>query len=99
MTAAPLSWLPPLFRHARAVVHRRASALQVTPHFHSLVPDGVFPTETQVTEWIELLHDQALLTEGSTLSAPNRFARRMTALLTQVAAQAASRAANGAVSG
>ncbi len=47
------------------------------------------PTAEQVTEWIELLHDQALLTEGSTISDPNRFARRMTALLTQVAAQAA----------
>lgn len=39
----------------------------------------------QVQEWIELLHDQALLTEGSTIEDPNRFARRMTALLTQVA--------------
>ncbi|HZI10367.1 MAG TPA: molecular chaperone HtpG [Myxococcus sp.] len=54
------------------------------------------PTTEQVTEWIELLHDQALLTEGSTISDPNRFARRMTGLLTQVAAQAASRAPNGA---
>jgi molecular chaperone HtpG len=54
------------------------------------------PTTEQVTEWIELLHDQALLTEGSTIADPNRFARRMTGLLTQVAAQAASRTANGA---
>ncbi|MDC0710094.1 molecular chaperone HtpG [Stigmatella sp. ncwal1] len=42
----------------------------------------------RLTEWIEMLHDQALLTEGSGLEDPNRFARRMTALLTQVAAQA-----------
>ncbi|WP_246356909.1 molecular chaperone HtpG [Pyxidicoccus fallax] len=56
------------------------------------------PDAAQVTEWIELLHDQALLTEGSTISDPNRFARRMTALLTQVAGQAASQAStNGAV--
>ncbi|MBU8900426.1 molecular chaperone HtpG [Corallococcus sp. H22C18031201] len=47
------------------------------------------PTATQVGEWIELLHDQALLTEGSPLSDPNRFAKRMTALLTQVAAHTA----------
>ncbi|MDY7232076.1 molecular chaperone HtpG [Hyalangium rubrum] len=39
----------------------------------------------QVAEWIELLHDQALLTEGSTLEDPNRFAKRMTGLLTQLA--------------
>ncbi|MCP3102930.1 molecular chaperone HtpG [Myxococcus sp. K15C18031901] len=46
------------------------------------------PAEAQVSEWIELLHDQALLTEGSTISDPNRFARRLTSLLTQVAGQA-----------
>jgi molecular chaperone HtpG len=51
---------------------------------------------TQVAEWIELLHDQALLTEGSPLEDPNRFAKRMTALLTQVAAQAVEPASNGA---
>jgi molecular chaperone HtpG len=50
----------------------------------------------QVTEWIELLHDQALLTEGSPLEDPNRFAKRMTALLTQVAAQAVEPPSNGA---
>lgn len=48
------------------------------------------PAAAQVSEWIELLHDQALLTEGSTIADPNRFARRMTGLLTQVAAQAAT---------
>ena len=42
----------------------------------------------RLVEWVELLHDQALLTEGSTLEDPNRFVRRMNALLTQVAAQA-----------
>lgn len=52
---------------------------------------------TQVQEWIELLHDQALLTEGSTIEDPNRFARRMTALLTQVAAL--SGGAGGPVAG
>ncbi|MCP3062193.1 molecular chaperone HtpG [Myxococcus sp. K38C18041901] len=46
------------------------------------------PAQAQVSEWIELLHDQALLTEGSTIADPNRFARRLTSLLTQVAGQA-----------
>jgi molecular chaperone HtpG len=45
-------------------------------------------SSAQVAEWIELLHDQALLTEGSTLEDPNRFAKRMTGLLTQLAARA-----------
>ncbi|KFE64323.1 molecular chaperone HtpG [Hyalangium minutum] len=55
-------------------------------------------TSEKVTEWIELLHDQALLTEGSPLEDPNRFARRMTALLTQVAAQTVEPSSNGAAS-
>lgn len=54
------------------------------------------PTATQVGEWIELLHDQALLTEGSPLSDPNRFARRMTALLTQMASRSPVGTSNGA---
>jgi len=53
----------------------------------------------RVTEWVELLHDQALLTEGSPLEDPNRFAKRMTALLTQLAAQAVEPSTNGAASG
>ncbi len=52
-------------------------------------------TSERVSEWIELLHDQALLTEGSALEDPNRFARRMTALLTQVAAQEEAHPTNG----
>jgi molecular chaperone HtpG len=47
-------------------------------------------TSGQVAEWIELLHDQALLTEGSPLEDPNRFAKRMTALLTQLSNGAAT---------
>ena len=50
----------------------------------------------QVGEWIELLHDQALLTEGSTLEDPNRFAKRMTGLLTQLASLAVAPTTNGA---
>jgi molecular chaperone HtpG len=49
---------------------------------------GVFEREgasPRLTEWIELLHDQALLTEGSKIADPNRFARRMTDLLQQAA--------------
>jgi len=42
----------------------------------------------QVTEWIELLYDQVLLTEGSPIEDPNRLARRMTALLEQASSAA-----------
>lgn len=50
----------------------------------------------QVAEWVELLHDQALLTEGSVVEDPNRFARRMTALMTQLATLAPSAPGQGA---
>jgi molecular chaperone HtpG len=36
-------------------------------------------------DWIEVLYDQALLTEGSALEDPNRFAKRVTALMTEAA--------------
>jgi molecular chaperone HtpG len=45
------------------------------------------PTSPQLTEWVEMLYDQALLTEGSSVEDPNRFVRRMTALMTQLAGQ------------
>jgi molecular chaperone HtpG len=37
--------------------------------------------DESLDEWIELLHDQALLTEGSTPDDPHRFAKRMTDLM------------------
>jgi molecular chaperone HtpG len=43
------------------------------------------PGSPRLAEWIELLHDQALLTEGSALPDPNRFARLLTSLLEEAA--------------
>jgi molecular chaperone HtpG len=42
----------------------------------------------RLREWVETLYDQALLTEGGSLEDPNRFARRLTALLTEAAKRA-----------
>ncbi len=39
--------------------------------------------DPQVGEWIEVLYDQALLTEGAPIEDPQRFAKRLTALLQQ----------------
>lgn len=39
--------------------------------------------DPQVGEWIEVLYDQALLTEGAPIENPQQFARRLTALLQQ----------------
>ncbi len=38
-----------------------------------------------VVEWIETLYDQAIITEGGTLADPNRFAKRVAAMLTKIA--------------
>jgi len=42
----------------------------------------------KIDEWIEVLYDQALLTEGGTIDDPNRLARRIASLLTEVATAA-----------
>jgi molecular chaperone HtpG len=39
----------------------------------------------RVREWVELVYDQALLAEGSPIKEPGTFARRLTALMAQVA--------------
>ncbi len=38
-----------------------------------------------VSEWIELIYDQALLAEGSPIEEPGRFAQRLTGLMQEVA--------------
>ena len=48
------------------------------------------PSSPQVAEWIEVLYDQALLTEGTPIDDPQRFARRLTTLLTQAVTSAAA---------
>ena len=45
--------------------------------------------DESLDEWIELLHDQALLTEGSTPDDPHRFAQRMTDLMQRALANPA----------
>ena len=81
-----------LREHGRGAPHAKR-ILEVNPSHpviqHLRTLHGQDAKSERVAEWIELLHDQALLTEGSPLEDPNRFARRMTALLTQVSAQAA----------
>lgn len=39
------------------------------------------PESPKLTDWIETLYDQAVLTEGGRIEDPNRFARRITALM------------------
>ena len=52
----------------------------------------------KVNDWIDVLYDQALLTEGSALEDPNRFARLVTSLLMEVASAAGATTAAAAPS-
>jgi molecular chaperone HtpG len=66
--------------------------LEINPA-HALITNiqvlhGKDAESPKVTEWIELLYDQVLLTEGSPVDDPNRLARRMTALLEQASSAA-----------
>ncbi len=48
----------------------------------------VKPDAPELSEWIEVLYDQALIAEGSPVDDPARLARRMSALLTTAAERA-----------
>ncbi|MGE0706823.1 MAG: molecular chaperone HtpG [Planctomycetota bacterium] len=50
---------------------------------------------TRLRDWTELLHDQALLTEGSKIADPAGFAQRMNSLLLQVSRSLAGAAPAG----
>ena len=39
------------------------------------------PEHVEVAEYIELIYDQSLVTEGSAIADPNRFAKRLTKLM------------------
>ena len=41
--------------------------------------------DSELREWVEVLHDQALLAEGSPIEDPHLLARRMAQLLTKAA--------------
>jgi molecular chaperone HtpG len=43
------------------------------------------PGSPRVKEWMDLLHDHALLAEGSPIEDPAAFAKRLTRLLTSAA--------------
>jgi molecular chaperone HtpG len=59
--------------------------LEINPE-HTLIKHlrGLFerePGSEQAREWVEMLYDQALLTEGSPIDDPGAFARRMTRMM------------------
>ncbi|MFY0580436.1 molecular chaperone HtpG [Cystobacter fuscus] len=80
-----------LLRERGRSIPRAKRILEVNPQHpiiqHLSALQQKEPGSEQLKEWVEMLYDQALLTEGSSVEDPNRFARRMTALMTQLAAQ------------
>jgi molecular chaperone HtpG len=77
-----------LMREAGRDVPKSERILELNPrhpvlrNLETLIERG----EPQVSEWLELLYDQALLAEGAPLEDPAAFARRVTALLSKVTA-------------
>jgi molecular chaperone HtpG len=86
------AYLERLLRERGQKVPAVRRTLEVNPA-HPLITalqtlHGREPDSARVAEWIEMLYDQALLTEGSRIEDPNRFAKRMTSLLQQAASSA-----------
>ena len=88
----PHAYVQRLLREAGRDVPKSERIFELNPrhavvrNLETLVEKG----DPQVSEWLELLYDQAVLTEGATLEDPAAFSRRMTALLSKVTAPAAS---------
>jgi molecular chaperone HtpG len=82
----PHVYVERLLREAGRDVPKSARILEVNPghevvrNLQALVDRG----DPQVDDWIELLYDQALVTEGAVPEDPNGFARRVTSLLATV---------------
>lgn len=94
----PKGGLPPylarILRAQHADVPPERRALELNPA-HPLVESIAklherAPEDPQLTEWIEVLYDQALLSEGSPVEDPARLVKRMTSLLTDAAAARAA---------
>jgi molecular chaperone HtpG len=77
-----------LMREAGRDVPKTERILELNPshpvlrNLEKLVDRG----DPQVSEWLELLFDQALLAEGAPLEDPGAFSRRVTSLLSKVTA-------------
>jgi len=81
----PEPFIERILRATRKDEPRTKRILEINPD-HRLVKnlDAAFrrdPASPELGEWIELLFDEALLSEGSPIEDPARFASRLTALL------------------
>jgi molecular chaperone HtpG len=95
----PHGYVERLLREAGRDVPKSARILEINPE-HPIVKNLEVLAEkgdVRVGDWIELLYDQALVSEGALLEDPNGFARRITSLLAAVsgASVAATERAGG----
>jgi molecular chaperone HtpG len=90
--AGPHGYVERLLREAGREVPKSDRILELNPSHPVLrnLETLVERADPQVSDWIELLYDQAVLTEGAPLEDPAAFARRMTALLGKATASAAA---------
>lgn len=90
--AGPHGYVDRLLRERGHDVPKAKRVLEVNashPVIEYLRTAATNPAVTEkVNDWISVIYDQALLTEGSALEDPNRFARLVTSLLTEAAAAA-----------
>ena len=84
----PHAYVQRLLREAGRDVPKSERILELNPrhpvlrNLETLVERG----DPQVSDWLELLYDQALLAEGAPLEDPAAFSRRVTTLLSKVTA-------------
>jgi molecular chaperone HtpG len=82
----PHAYVQRLMREAGRDVPKSERILELNPrhavlrNLETLIERG----DPQVSEWLELLYDQALIAEGAALEDPAAFSRRVTALLGKV---------------
>jgi molecular chaperone HtpG len=86
------AYLEKLLKESGREVSRGKRVFEVNPK-HPLIENlralhAKEPDAARTKEWIEMLYDQAVLTEGSRPEDPNAFAKRVTALLTEAAKSA-----------
>jgi molecular chaperone HtpG len=81
----PHAYVQRMLREAGRDVPKSERILELNPHHQAIrnLETLVERGDAQVSDWIELLYDQALLAEGAPLEDPAAFSRRVTALLSK----------------
>ncbi|HZU83304.1 MAG TPA: molecular chaperone HtpG, partial [Polyangiaceae bacterium] len=85
-SSTPHGYVERLLREAGRDLPKAARIFEINPshpvvkNLEALIERG----DPRVGDWIELLYDQALVTEGAPVEDPTAFARRVTSLLASV---------------